>query len=98
MFFKIRATVIEAGDFLNIFLRFWVFEAHFLIKVFLIKKKICMETANEKVQKHLGLFLDVKLIFLEHINEKLRKQIKGIDVIKLINLSLLFLIDNNLQI
>ena len=57
-----------------------------------------METANEKVQKHLGLFLDVKLIFLDHINEKLRKQIKGIDVIKLINLSLLFLIDNNLQI
>ena len=68
MFFKIRAKVIEAGDFLNIFLRFWVFEAHFLIK-----KKICMETANEKVQKHLGLFLDVKLIFLEHINEKITK-------------------------
>ena len=60
MFFKIGAKVIEAGDFLNIFLRFWVFEVNFLIKVFLIKKKTCMEIANENVQKHLGLFLDVK--------------------------------------
>ena len=98
MFVKIGAKVIEAEDFLNIFLRFWVFEVNFLIKVFLIKKKTCMEIANENVQKHLGLFLDVKLNFLEHINEKIKKANKGIDVIKLINLSLPFFIDNNLQI
>ena len=30
----------EAGDFLNIFLRFWgVFKAHFLIKIFVVKTK-----------------------------------------------------------
>ena len=30
----------EAGDFLNIFLRFWVFEAHFLKKK-IYKKNVC---------------------------------------------------------
>ena len=30
-FLKIAANSFEAGDFLNIFLRFGVFEAHFLI-------------------------------------------------------------------
>ena len=39
MFLKIVAQAFELGDFLDIFLRFfWVFEAHFLIKIFLIKK------------------------------------------------------------
>ena len=31
----------EPRDFLNIFLRFWLFEPHFHIKLFLIKKKPC---------------------------------------------------------
>ena len=35
-FFKIAAQASEAGDFLNISLK--VFEAHFIIKHFLIKK------------------------------------------------------------
>ena len=35
---KIAAQTFEAGHFLNNFLRFWVFEAHFLIKIFIIKK------------------------------------------------------------
>ena len=38
MFAKIAVELFEAGDFLNVFLRFWGFEAHFLIKIFLIKK------------------------------------------------------------
>ena len=34
MFLKIAAQAFEAGDFLNIFLRFWgLFKAHFLIKI-----------------------------------------------------------------
>ena len=46
MFLKIAAQALDAADFLNIFLRFWgfknfgVFEAHFLIKIFLIKKLV----------------------------------------------------------
>ena len=32
---------IEPRDFLQIFLRFLPFEPHFLIKVFLIKKRLC---------------------------------------------------------
>ena len=35
---KIATQAFEAGDFLNIFINFGVFEAHFLIKIFLIKK------------------------------------------------------------
>ena len=35
MFLKIAAQAVEAGDF---FLRFWIFEAHFLVQTFLIKK------------------------------------------------------------
>ena len=38
MFLKIAAQAFEAGDFLKIFLRFLGFEAHFVIKIFLIKK------------------------------------------------------------
>ena len=33
-FLKITAQAFEAGDLPNIFVRFWVFEAHFLIKLF----------------------------------------------------------------
>ena len=40
MFAKIAAQAFEAGDFLNIFLRFWGFEVHFLVKIFLIKKTV----------------------------------------------------------
>ena len=46
-FLKIPVQTFEAGDFLNIlgFLRkifqgFGIFEAHFLIKIFLIKKRV----------------------------------------------------------
>ena len=38
-FFEIAAQAFEVEDFLNIFFRFWVFETHFLIKNFLIKKR-----------------------------------------------------------
>ena len=37
MFLQIAAQAFEAGDFLNIFLRFGVFEDHFLITIFFIK-------------------------------------------------------------
>ena len=40
MFLKIPAQAFEAGDFPNIFLTFGVFEAQFLIKIFLIKKNM----------------------------------------------------------
>ena len=40
MFLKIAAQVFEAGDFLNIILDFEVFEAHFLIKIFLLKRNV----------------------------------------------------------
>ena len=40
MFLKIAAQAFEAGDFVNIFKGFWVFEAYFLIKIFLMKKNV----------------------------------------------------------
>ena len=46
MFLKIEAQArpeIFQGNFPNIFLMFWeAFEAHFLIKIFLIKRKTCI--------------------------------------------------------
>ena len=39
MFLKIAAPPFEAGDFVNISKGFGVFEAHFFIKNFLIKKQ-----------------------------------------------------------
>ena len=39
MFLKIAAQAFEAGDFVNIFKGFWVFEAYFLIKNFSYEKK-----------------------------------------------------------
>ena len=40
MFLKITAQAFEALDFRIILIRFWeVFEVHFLIKIFLIKKQ-----------------------------------------------------------
>ena len=38
VFLKDAAQTFEVGDFLKIFLRFLLFEAHFLVKSFLIKK------------------------------------------------------------
>ena len=39
-FLKNKAQAFEAGDFLNLILRFWgVFEARFLTKTFLVEKK-----------------------------------------------------------
>ena len=39
MLLKIAAQAFEAGEFLKIFLKFWVFEAHFLEKNLVIKKE-----------------------------------------------------------
>ena len=44
MFLKIAAQALAVGDFLNIFLNFWVFEAHFLITFFY--KKTCNVTTS----------------------------------------------------
>ena len=49
MFLKFRAQAFQAGDFLNISLKFLVFEAHFHIKLFLIKNVYCMKYHPEKV-------------------------------------------------
>ena len=40
VFLKIVVKAFEAGDFLTFYLGFWDFEAHFLIKIFLIKKRV----------------------------------------------------------
>ena len=41
MFLKMAAQTSQAGDFLNIFLKFfWIFEAHCLIKNFLTKNRV----------------------------------------------------------
>ena len=42
---------------------------------------------RKNIQKHLGLHLDPKLHFFEHINEKLNKAVKGIRVIKKLNVT-----------
>ena len=42
---------------------------------------------KKNIQKHLGLHLDSKLHFFEHINEKLKKAVKGIRVIKKLNVT-----------
>ena len=38
--FEIAAQALDAGGFLNIFFKFWGFEAHFLINIFRIKKNV----------------------------------------------------------
>ena len=49
-----------------------------------------MPLNRENTQKHLGLYLDTKLNFSEHkINEKTEKAVKGISVIKTLNVTLL---------
>ena len=40
VFLKIVAQASESGNFLNIFLIFGIFDARFLIKIFLIKKPV----------------------------------------------------------
>ena len=47
-----------------------------------------MPLNRKNIQKHLGLYLDAKLSFSEHINEKIKKVVKGISVIKKLNVSL----------
>ena len=42
MFLKIIVEAFEARDFINIFRSFWGFLGSFLIKVFLIKKPVCI--------------------------------------------------------
>ena len=49
-----------------------------------------------KQKKHLGLYLDAKLSFFEHINEKIKKAVKGISVIKELNVTLPLFRTNNL--
>ena len=47
-----------------------------------------MPLNRKNTQKHLGLYLDAKLNFSEHINEKIKKAVKGISVIKKLNVTL----------
>ena len=44
---------------------------------------------RKNTQKHLRLYLDAKLKFSEHINEKVGTTVKGIGVIKKLNVTLL---------
>ena len=46
MFLKVAPEAFEAGDFLNIFLRFVFFEGLFLITSFLIKKRVYIHKTN----------------------------------------------------
>ena len=46
-----------------------------------------MPLIRKNTQKHLGLYLDGKLNFSEHINEKIKKAVKGISVIKKLNVN-----------
>ena len=47
-----------------------------------------MPLKRKNTQTHLGLYLDTKLNFSEHINEKIKKPVKGISVIKKLNVTL----------
>ena len=47
-----------------------------------------MPLKRKNTQKHLGLYLDAKLNFSENINEKIKKAVKGISVIKKVNVTL----------
>ena len=47
-----------------------------------------MPSKRKNTQKHLGLYLNAKLNFSEHINEKIKK-VKGISLIKKLNVTLL---------
>ena len=46
-----------------------------------------MPLKRKNIQKHLGIYLD-KVNFSEHINEKIKKEVKGISVIKKLNVTL----------
>ena len=46
---KTTAQVFEAGDFLNTLLRFWRFEAHFLVKFFIYKKSCIVSLESSPV-------------------------------------------------
>ena len=66
MFLKIAPQAFEAGDFLNIFCMFWVFEAHFLITFFLVKKIVWDENKNgtgsmttAKNEVSIGLYYEI---------------------------------------
>ena len=52
-FLKIEAKTFDAGDFLNIFVRFRVFEAYFLIKILLKKRVIISQIEFCEFLKHL---------------------------------------------
>ena len=47
-----------------------------------------MSLKRKNTQKRLELYLDAKLNFSEHINEKIKKAVKGISVIKKLNVTL----------
>ena len=48
LFLKIAAQTFEAGNFLNIFLSFGVFEAHFPIQIFLIESVYAKKTFSRR--------------------------------------------------
>ena len=47
-----------------------------------------MPLNRKNTENHLGLYLDTKLNFSEHTNEKIKKAVKGISVIKKLNVTL----------
>ena len=47
-----------------------------------------MPLKRKNIQKHLGLYLNARLVFSEYVNEKIKKAVKGISVIKKLNVTL----------
>ena len=47
-----------------------------------------MPLNRKNTQKHLRLYLDANLTFSEHVNEKIEKSVKGMSVIKKLNVTL----------
>ena len=47
-----------------------------------------MPLNRKNTQKYLGLYLDAKLNFSDHRNEKIKKAVKGISVVKKLNVTL----------
>ena len=78
---------LEPCDFLNIFLKFWPFEPHFLINFFLVKKRVCnkyldwiiknLETESSKQIGDRKIFMVAKITYY-HINRRFNQiQVKS---------------------
>ena len=67
-FLKIVAKTFEAGDFLNIFVRFWAFRGSFSYKKFSYKKKYVMNFKSVSVYEFNFLNLLQKSIFCQIYN------------------------------